>query len=208
MPSKTETTFTCWWTSSEVEICATTFANTADSPRNRPVRLNTDLFKNLGFFIACIISGLEYTHNKNILHRDIKPENIVLDEEGKPIWITSSRLFLNFQAISELLTLESHGTGGLKMLKTPRELRVIWVSSLFTDLCFLSSSGSYVQAKSRSFRRLFRCWCDCFWMYVWKTSICGKVEKRNPRPHIIQINLNSKTWSSQRMVCTSSWLYK
>lgn len=34
------------------------------------------------FFIACIISGLEYVHNKNILHRDIKPENIVLDSEG------------------------------------------------------------------------------------------------------------------------------
>ena len=36
----------------------------------------------VGFFIACIISGLDFIHNKNILHRDIKPENIVLDEKG------------------------------------------------------------------------------------------------------------------------------
>ena len=34
------------------------------------------------FFIACVLSGLEYIHNKNILHRDIKPENLVLDDEG------------------------------------------------------------------------------------------------------------------------------
>jgi serine/threonine protein kinase len=37
----------------------------------------------LGFFIACLVSGLEYVHNKNILHRDIKPENLVLDEDGR-----------------------------------------------------------------------------------------------------------------------------
>jgi serum/glucocorticoid-regulated kinase 2 len=37
----------------------------------------------LGFFIACLVAGLEYVHNKNILHRDIKPENLVLDEDGR-----------------------------------------------------------------------------------------------------------------------------
>ena len=37
----------------------------------------------VGFFIACLVAGLEYVHNKNILHRDIKPENLVLDEDGK-----------------------------------------------------------------------------------------------------------------------------
>lgn len=36
----------------------------------------------VGFFIACLVAGLEYIHNKNIIHRDIKPENLVLDEEG------------------------------------------------------------------------------------------------------------------------------
>ena len=36
----------------------------------------------IGFFIACLVAGLEYVHNKNIIHRDIKPENLVLDEEG------------------------------------------------------------------------------------------------------------------------------
>jgi serine/threonine protein kinase len=37
---------------------------------------------NLEFFVACIITGLEYVHNNKILHRDIKPENLVLDENG------------------------------------------------------------------------------------------------------------------------------
>ena len=34
------------------------------------------------FFVACIISGLEYLHVNGILHRDIKPENLVLDGRG------------------------------------------------------------------------------------------------------------------------------
>ena len=36
----------------------------------------------LGFFVACLISGLEYFHKKNIIHRDIKPENLVVDVDG------------------------------------------------------------------------------------------------------------------------------
>lgn len=34
------------------------------------------------FFIACIIEGLDYIHNKSIIHRDIKPENLVFDKSG------------------------------------------------------------------------------------------------------------------------------
>ncbi len=34
------------------------------------------------FFCACILAGLEYTHNNSILHRDIKPENLVFEESG------------------------------------------------------------------------------------------------------------------------------
>ena len=34
------------------------------------------------FFIACLLLGLEYIHNNNIIHRDIKPENLVFDEKG------------------------------------------------------------------------------------------------------------------------------
>ena len=34
------------------------------------------------FFIACIITGLEYIHSQKIIHRDIKPENLVLDDKG------------------------------------------------------------------------------------------------------------------------------
>ena len=34
------------------------------------------------FFIGCLLLGLEYIHNNNIIHRDIKPENLVSDENG------------------------------------------------------------------------------------------------------------------------------
>ncbi|CAG9323134.1 unnamed protein product [Blepharisma stoltei] len=34
------------------------------------------------FFVACIVSGLEYLHRNGILHRDIKPENLVIDGKG------------------------------------------------------------------------------------------------------------------------------
>ena len=34
------------------------------------------------FMIACMIVGLEYMHNENVIHRDIKPENIVMEENG------------------------------------------------------------------------------------------------------------------------------
>ncbi len=32
--------------------------------------------------MACLLLGLEYIHNNNVIHRDIKPENLVLDERG------------------------------------------------------------------------------------------------------------------------------
>ena len=35
------------------------------------------------FFVACLVSGLEYFHEKNIIHRDIKPENLVVETDGK-----------------------------------------------------------------------------------------------------------------------------
>ena len=34
------------------------------------------------FFIGCLLLGLEYIHNNNIIHRDIKPENLVCDKNG------------------------------------------------------------------------------------------------------------------------------
>lgn len=34
------------------------------------------------FFVACLVAGLEYVHDKNIIHRDIKPENLVIESDG------------------------------------------------------------------------------------------------------------------------------
>ena len=34
------------------------------------------------FFTSCLLLGLEYIHNNNIIHRDIKPENLVCDQNG------------------------------------------------------------------------------------------------------------------------------
>ena len=41
--------------------------------------------QSLGFFVAWMISALEYIHNKGIIHRDIKPENLVLDNNGRKL---------------------------------------------------------------------------------------------------------------------------
>ena len=38
--------------------------------------------KNIGFFLACIVLGLEYIHTNKIIHKDIKPENLVLSNKG------------------------------------------------------------------------------------------------------------------------------
>lgn len=55
----------------------------------------------LGFFIACLVAGLEYIHNKNIIHRDIKPENLVLDEEGnKNIILLDNNININERLIN------------------------------------------------------------------------------------------------------------
>lgn len=42
---------------------------------------NSFIFQ-IGFFVACVVVGLEYLHGNNIIHRDIKPENLVLDDKG------------------------------------------------------------------------------------------------------------------------------
>jgi serine/threonine protein kinase len=34
------------------------------------------------FFVACILTALEYLHLSQVVHRDIKPENLVLDHKG------------------------------------------------------------------------------------------------------------------------------
>ncbi len=83
MPSKIEKIYTWSWTYFLEEICVITFANTDVLLRSRQVMSLIVLINfKLGFFIACLMAGLEYVHNKNIIHRDIKPENLVFDADG------------------------------------------------------------------------------------------------------------------------------
>jgi serine/threonine protein kinase len=60
--------------------CDTIYVAKGSSQKNKQVW--TIFLFNIGFFVACIVSGLEYVHTKGIIHRDIKPENLVLDNNG------------------------------------------------------------------------------------------------------------------------------
>ena len=55
-----------------------------------------DWFIFAGFFVACLVSGLEYFHKKNIIHRDIKPENLVVDVDGKNSYSIDAIELLDF----------------------------------------------------------------------------------------------------------------
>jgi len=55
----------------------------------------------VGFFVACLVSGLEYFHEKNIIHRDIKPENLVVETDGK---LAKLRISYKSSSIARLVT--------------------------------------------------------------------------------------------------------
>ena len=70
-----------------VEIWDIIFVDTENSTKLPPVSFksifNLTLFITiLEFFVACLVAGLEYCHEKEIIHRDIKPENLVIDMDG------------------------------------------------------------------------------------------------------------------------------
>ena len=105
MPFKTKRTSIWSWTTCQAVICVTTFVDTGDSMKKLPVSRSVEFYLakalscflslltaiirvfsclcGTGFFVACLVSGLEYFHEKNIIHRDIKPENLVIETDGK-----------------------------------------------------------------------------------------------------------------------------
>ena len=38
--------------------------------------------------MACLVAGLEYCHEKQIIHRDIKPENLVFRDKKNDLILT------------------------------------------------------------------------------------------------------------------------
>jgi serine/threonine protein kinase len=65
---KTEKIYILLWIFFQEVMFVITFANIGDSLKNKPVYFLLFLTL-LGFFIACLVAGLEYIHNKNIIHR-------------------------------------------------------------------------------------------------------------------------------------------
>ena len=60
------------------------------------------------FYIACIITALQYIHSKNIMHRDLKPENLMLDAKGY-VHITDFGVARNYHKNNKT---ETSGTPG------------------------------------------------------------------------------------------------
>ena len=81
-PFKIEKTSILLWTISQEVTLDTIFAGIDASLRKSPVSCKSLVLIFVGFFVACLVSGLEYFHEKNIIHRDIKPENLVLEGDG------------------------------------------------------------------------------------------------------------------------------
>ena len=81
-PSKIERTSILLWTISQ-EVTLDNISADIDALRRKsPVSCISLVLIFVGFFVACLVSGLEYFHEKNIIHRDIKPENLVLEGDG------------------------------------------------------------------------------------------------------------------------------
>ena len=81
-PSKIEKISILLWTISQEVTLDTISAGIDASRRKSPVSCKLLVLIFVGFFVACLVSGLEYFHEKNIIHRDIKPENLVLEGDG------------------------------------------------------------------------------------------------------------------------------
>jgi serine/threonine protein kinase len=80
------------------------------------------------FFVACLLSGLEYLHLNDVVHRDIKPENLVFDENGylKITDLGISRLLCNGEVVKD-----SSGTPGYMAPETICRLAHGKASDLF-----------------------------------------------------------------------------
>jgi len=64
-----------------VEIWGIIFVVTGSLTKQQQVSFNlflflSDFLMHIEFFVACLVAGLEYCHEKQIIHRDIKPENL------------------------------------------------------------------------------------------------------------------------------------
>ena len=52
-------------------------------PLKYHIKINkNNIIENARFYIACLITVLDYLHKKKIIHRDIRPENILINNNG------------------------------------------------------------------------------------------------------------------------------
>ena len=58
----------------------TTMAEVVSSRQN----LREGLEEHARFMAACLVEGVRYLHEHNVLHRDITPDNVYLDSTGYP----------------------------------------------------------------------------------------------------------------------------
>ena len=99
------------------------------------------------FFVACLVQGLEYIHEKNIIHRDIKPENLVIENDGKRFISLNFRLYSHYR-LRNCSRVERRQCAGYL-----RHTRI-------------HGAGGHVSTEPHDISRPFCSWCDGLRVHV------------------------------------------
>lgn len=161
------------------------------------------------FWVACLVSGLEYFHAKNIIHRDIKPENLVIETDGKSlsIWCLLTNL-LSFRV------LKNHRLRYRPCMAWRKCSRHEWHTWLY-------GPWSHVQVEPHNIRRFLCRRCHGLRVHLWQgkrnkpfihlshslfiASIYRQKQERDPWPYSIQADLDQAKRHTSRLVNRGSW---
>ncbi len=64
-------------------------------------RFSPEIIK--GMIVPCLLDGLKFLHENNILHKDIKPSNLMLSDDGKNVLIIDFGISSSFEAGQSVL---------------------------------------------------------------------------------------------------------